>query len=174
MATKTGALYRRVKRPGRDIRHSPPSSTKIKNEWIYISTLLHLFRAVQSCIFTFALIYRVVPETLLQQVFSKTPCELTSEQSINNNLETGLRTLNKLCWSHRLSNMTGANPCAEVPRLRSPSGTRPWTGWDCVLCERTGAIDEQNMKSDRPHTEKTGWPCRRSSVRFVQCDSFVR
>jgi hypothetical protein len=77
-------------------------------------------------------------------------------------------------WSHRLSCMAGANPCAGVSRMRSPTGTRPWTGRDCVLWERTGAIDERNMKSDRPHTEKTGCPCRRSPSRFVQCDSFVR
>jgi len=33
-----GALSLRVKRPGREVDHSPPSSDKVKNAWSYTST----------------------------------------------------------------------------------------------------------------------------------------
>jgi hypothetical protein len=33
-----GALSLRVKRPGREADHSPPSSTEVKNAWSYTST----------------------------------------------------------------------------------------------------------------------------------------
>jgi hypothetical protein len=36
----TGALSLRVKRPGREADHSPPSSAEVKNAWSYTSTLL--------------------------------------------------------------------------------------------------------------------------------------
>jgi hypothetical protein len=41
-----GELYSlRVKRPGREANHSPPSSADVKNAWIFTSTCLYVFMA---------------------------------------------------------------------------------------------------------------------------------
>jgi hypothetical protein len=38
-----GALSLRVKRPGLEVDHSPPSSAEVKNEWSYTSTPQYTF-----------------------------------------------------------------------------------------------------------------------------------
>jgi hypothetical protein len=40
-----GALSLGVKRPGREVDHSPPSSAEVKNAWSYISTPQYAFMA---------------------------------------------------------------------------------------------------------------------------------
>ena len=37
--------FPKVNRPGRQANHSPPSRTKVKNDWSYTSTPLHAFMA---------------------------------------------------------------------------------------------------------------------------------
>jgi hypothetical protein len=44
----TGALSLRVKRPGREADHSPPSSAEVKNAWSYTSTPICLHGVVLS------------------------------------------------------------------------------------------------------------------------------
>jgi hypothetical protein len=41
----TGVLSLRIKRPGRETDHSPPSSAEVKNEWSYTSTPQYVFMA---------------------------------------------------------------------------------------------------------------------------------
>jgi hypothetical protein len=41
----TGALAPGVKQPGREADHSPPTSAKVQNTWIYTSTLPYVFMA---------------------------------------------------------------------------------------------------------------------------------
>jgi hypothetical protein len=41
----SGALSLRVKRPGREADHSPPSSADVKNPWSYTSTSRYVFMA---------------------------------------------------------------------------------------------------------------------------------
>jgi hypothetical protein len=41
-----GALYPRVKRPGRESDHSPPSSAEVMNTWIYTSSPSYAFMAL--------------------------------------------------------------------------------------------------------------------------------
>jgi hypothetical protein len=38
-----GALSPRIKRPGREAEHSPPTSAEVKKIWIYTSTPLYAF-----------------------------------------------------------------------------------------------------------------------------------
>jgi hypothetical protein len=40
-----GALSLRVKRPGREVGHLPPSSAEVKNAWSYTSTPRYVFKA---------------------------------------------------------------------------------------------------------------------------------
>jgi hypothetical protein len=40
-----GALPPGVKQPGLEADHSPPTSAKVKNTWIYVSTLLYILMA---------------------------------------------------------------------------------------------------------------------------------
>jgi hypothetical protein len=40
-----GAFPPRVKRPGRESDHPPPTSAEVKNTWIYTSTLPYVFMA---------------------------------------------------------------------------------------------------------------------------------
>jgi hypothetical protein len=40
-----GVLSLRVKRPGREADHSPPSSAEVKNAWSYTSTPQYAFMA---------------------------------------------------------------------------------------------------------------------------------
>jgi len=43
----TGAFSLRIKRPGREVDHSPPPSAEVKNAWSYTSTLpVHLHSVV--------------------------------------------------------------------------------------------------------------------------------
>jgi hypothetical protein len=42
----TGALSPGVKRPGREVDHSPPASAKVKKMWIYTSTPIRLYGVV--------------------------------------------------------------------------------------------------------------------------------
>jgi hypothetical protein len=37
-----GALFLGVKRPGREVDHSPPCSAEVKNAWSYTFTPIHL------------------------------------------------------------------------------------------------------------------------------------
>jgi hypothetical protein len=39
----TGGSFPGVKRPGREVDHSPPSSAEVKNTWSYISTPPYVF-----------------------------------------------------------------------------------------------------------------------------------
>jgi hypothetical protein len=41
----SGALSPGVKQLGREVDHSPPASAKVKNMWIYLSTLPNAFKA---------------------------------------------------------------------------------------------------------------------------------
>jgi hypothetical protein len=41
-----GALSLGVKRPGREVNHSPPSSAEVKNEWSYTSTSQYVSMAL--------------------------------------------------------------------------------------------------------------------------------
>jgi hypothetical protein len=42
----TGALSPRVKRSGREVEHSPPTSAEVKKMWIYTSTRIRLHGVV--------------------------------------------------------------------------------------------------------------------------------
>jgi hypothetical protein len=57
----TRILSLRVKRPGREVDYSPPSSAEVKNAWSYISTLQYVFMAwhvvKQRDNFTFVVIH---------------------------------------------------------------------------------------------------------------------
>ena len=39
------AFFPRVKRPGRDVNHRPPSNAEVKNEWSYTSPPIQAFVA---------------------------------------------------------------------------------------------------------------------------------
>jgi hypothetical protein len=41
-----GAIYPGVKRPGREVDHSPATSAEVKKMWIYTSTPIHLYGLV--------------------------------------------------------------------------------------------------------------------------------
>jgi hypothetical protein len=41
----TGSSFQRVKRPGREAEHSPPTSAEVKKMWIYTSTPPYAFMA---------------------------------------------------------------------------------------------------------------------------------
>jgi hypothetical protein len=40
-----GETLTRIKRPGRETRHSPPTSAEVKETWIYTSTPLYVLMA---------------------------------------------------------------------------------------------------------------------------------
>jgi len=44
------------KRPGREVDHTPPSSSECKNEWIYTSTTTVILHGVERDKFTFTLL----------------------------------------------------------------------------------------------------------------------
>jgi hypothetical protein len=41
----TGSSFPGVKRPGREVHHSPPTSVEVKKMWIYTSTPPYAFMA---------------------------------------------------------------------------------------------------------------------------------
>jgi hypothetical protein len=58
----SGALSLRVKRPGREADHSPPSSAEVKNAWSYTSTPQYAFIVKHRDNFTFLPLPRWAPE----------------------------------------------------------------------------------------------------------------
>ena len=125
-------------------------------------------RLSQCYIFTFTLNYLALPDTLLHSVFSRTLCERDLEQRINKAAHIELIANAALTNDalRRLELIHGLEYCVCAVQL----------GLDCVLWERTGAIDERNMKNVRSRTRKTSIRdvCGRASSRFVKFDSFVR
>jgi hypothetical protein len=65
-----GSFYT-VKRPGREVDYSPPSSTVVKNEWCYTSTSPTCFHVVDRDSFTFT----ILPDII---VFFYSKCNLYS------------------------------------------------------------------------------------------------
>lgn len=53
-ALGTKVLFRGVKRPGREVYHSPPSSAEIRNEWIYTSAPSACLHGAEKENFTFS------------------------------------------------------------------------------------------------------------------------
>jgi hypothetical protein len=51
----TGAHFRRVKRPGRQVEHVLPSRAEVKSEWTYTSVRPLCFRGMDRGTFTFTI-----------------------------------------------------------------------------------------------------------------------